>query len=122
MTTIIRPQGDLDLKNSSLLQQQFARSLAENSVRCCAIDLEAVNFINNFGLMTLISVHRLAEEKGCRLYLLNLRDSVKYIIEVTGLYGQFKILDEKSFKRLKKALQKNTAMKVNQADIKIEVN
>jgi len=103
MTIVIRPQGDLDLKNSSLLQQQFARSLAEDSVRCCAIDLEAVNFINNFGLMTLVSLHRLAREKGCRLYLLNLKDSVKYLMEITGVHGDFKILDEKSFQRLKKA-------------------
>ena len=103
MTIIIRPQGDLDLKNSSLLQQQFARSLAKESVRCCAIDLEAVNFINNFGLMTLVSLQRLAREKGCRLYLLNLKESVKYIMEITGILMEFKILDEKGFKRLKKA-------------------
>jgi anti-anti-sigma factor len=103
MTVIIRPQGDLDLKNSSLLQQQFARSLAEESVRCCAIDLEAVNFINNFGLMTLVSLQRLARENGCRLYLLNLKDSVKYLMEITGILMEFKILDEKSFKRLKKS-------------------
>lgn len=102
MTIVIRPEGDLDLKNSSLLQQQFARSLAEESVRCCTIDLEAVNFINNFGLMTLISVGRLAKENGCRLYLLNLKESVKYIMEVTGVDRQFKILDEEGFQRLKK--------------------
>lgn len=102
MTVVIRPEGDLDLKNSSLLQQQFARSLAEESVRCCAIDLEAVNFINNFGLMTLISLRHLAKENGCRLYLLNLKESVKYIMEVTGVHREFKILDEEGFKRLKK--------------------
>ncbi len=105
MTIVIRPQGDLDLKNSSLLQQQFARAIAEEPVRCYAIDLEAVNFINNFGLMTLVSLHRLAREKGCRLYLLNLKESVKYIMEITGILMEFKILDEKSFKRLKKAHQ-----------------
>ncbi len=103
MTMVIRPEGDLDLKNSSLLQQQFARSLAEESLRCCAIDLEAVNFINNFGLMTLTSLRHLAKENGCRLYLLNLKESVKYIMEVTGVHREFKILDEKGFKRLTNA-------------------
>ncbi|MGK7920519.1 MAG: STAS domain-containing protein [Trichodesmium sp.] len=85
MAILIRPVGNLNKKNSFLLQQKLKKVLAMKSEHCCVVDLATIKSINNFGLMTLVALHRIADKQGCNLYLMNLNDSVQYCLEVTGL-------------------------------------
>ena len=92
MNYLLRPQGNLDLKGGSLLHQK-ATSLPKGANSCWIIDLDSVKDINNFGLTALVAVRRIARQKGCRLYLLNLKGSLRWIFEITGFDGEFDILD-----------------------------
>lgn len=91
MALLIRPLSDFNKKNSSLLQQKFKQTLANKSEHCCVVDLATLDFINNYGLMTLVALHRIAYNHGCKLYLMNLNDSVKYCLELTGLDRKFEV-------------------------------
>lgn len=91
MAILIRPLENFNKQNSSLLQQKLEKVLAIRTEHCCVIDLATIKSINNFGLMTLVTLHRIANQKGCNLYLMNLNDSVKYCLELTGLDKKLEI-------------------------------
>lgn len=91
MALLIRPLGDFNKKKSYLLQQKLKQMLANNSESCCVVDLASINSINNYGLVTLVTLHRIAKKNDCKLYLINLNDSVKYYLELTGLDTKFNI-------------------------------
>ncbi|NET17001.1 MAG: STAS domain-containing protein [Okeania sp. SIO1H6] len=91
MALLIRPSSDFNKKNSSLLQKKLQKTLATSSEHCCVVDLATINSINNYGLMTLFALHRIARNNDCKLYLMNLNDSVKYCLELTGLDGIFEV-------------------------------
>jgi len=91
MAILIRPLGSFNKKSSFLLQQKLKKVLAIKSEHCCVVDLATIKSINNYGLMTLVALHRIANKKGCNLYLMNLNDSVKYCLELTGLDGKLAI-------------------------------
>ncbi|MDY7003407.1 MAG: STAS domain-containing protein [Cyanobacteriota bacterium] len=91
MALLIRPLGDFNKKKSSLLQQKLKHILANSSEHCCVVDLATIHSINNYGLVTLVTLHRIAKKNGCNLYLINLSDPVKYYLELTGLDKKFNI-------------------------------
>lgn len=93
MTYLIRPQRDLDLQGASLLQQKAASLLSKEANCCWIIDMIQVKDINHFGLTTLVSVRKIARKRGCRVYLLNVKDSLRWIFEVTGFDQEFEILE-----------------------------
>ena len=104
-TILLRPQGNLDLKGSYRLKQ-IADKLIYKSPKCYwIIDMALVNKINNFGLTTLIIVRKIAHQRGCKLYLLNLQDEIQLIFQLTGFDREFEILEnEESIKALKPKL------------------
>ena len=91
MAILIRPLSDFNQRNSSLLQKRLKQSLATRSERSCVVDLATIDSISNYGLMTLVALHRIAQNNGCNLYLMNLNDSVKYCLELTGLDQKFQV-------------------------------
>ena len=91
MALLIRPSDDFNQKNSSLLQKKLQKILATRSEHCCVVDLASLNSINNYGLMTLFALGRIARKNDCNLYLINLNDSVKYCLELTGLDQIFEV-------------------------------
>ncbi|MDJ0556921.1 MAG: STAS domain-containing protein [Microcoleaceae cyanobacterium MO_207.B10] len=91
MAILIRLFSDFNQRNSALLQKRLKKSLATKSERSCVVDLGTIDSISNYGLMTLVALHRIAHNNGCNLYLMNLNDSVKYCLEVTGLDQRFQI-------------------------------
>ncbi|MGB3512587.1 MAG: STAS domain-containing protein [Microcoleaceae cyanobacterium] len=91
MALVIRPLSDFNQRNSSVLQKKLKKVLATRSENCCVVDLATIDVISNYGLMTLVALHRIAETNGCNLYLMNLNDSVKYCLELTGLDHKFEV-------------------------------
>jgi anti-anti-sigma factor len=94
MAIVLRPKGKLDLVGSTTLQQKFEKvaNLASNNQKLWVIDLDQVNEVNHFGLTTLVSLRRLATEKGCRLFLRNLNPLVQSMLEIAYLSEEFDIL------------------------------
>ncbi|NEP06414.1 MAG: STAS domain-containing protein [Okeania sp. SIO4D6] len=78
MALLIRLLGDFNKKKSSLLQQKLKQILSNSSEHCCLVDLATIHSINNYGLVTLVTLHRIAKKNNCNLYLINLNDTVKY--------------------------------------------
>ncbi len=104
-TILFRPQGNLDLKGSYRLKQIVDKLIYKNRNCYWIIDMALVNKVNNFGLNTLIIVRKLAHQRGCKLYLLNLQDEIQLIFQLTGFDGQFEILEnEESISSLKPKL------------------
>ncbi|MBE9116990.1 STAS domain-containing protein [Lusitaniella coriacea LEGE 07157] len=93
MNIVLRPQRDLDIKGASILQQKVFGLLPVQEESCWVIDMVQVNFINHFGLTSLIAVRQAARQYGCRLYLLNLKQPVLFMLEITGLDKEFEILE-----------------------------
>jgi len=102
---LFRPQGNLDLKGSCKLKQIVCKLISQSKNFYWVIDMAFVNKINNFGLTTLVGVHRIAQKRGCQLYLLNLQDDIQVVFQITGLDQKFNFLeDETSLNSLKAKL------------------
>lgn len=95
MAIVLRPQGKLDLMGAAALQQKVERvaALAPPTQKTWIIDLEEVNFINHFGLTTLMVARRQARQRGCRLVLRNLRSPVQLMLDIAELTDEFEILN-----------------------------
>lgn len=102
---LFRPQGNLDLKGSYRLKEIVDKLISQTQNCYWIIDMELVNKVNNFGLTTLIFVRKLAQKRGCKLYLLNLQDEIQLVFQITGFDKEFKILEnETSLNSLKPKL------------------
>lgn len=104
-TILFRPQGNLDLKRSYRLKQIVDQLIYKTPNCYWIVDMALVNKVNSFGLTTLIVVRKLAQKRGCRLYLLNLQDEIQLIFHLTGFDREFQILEnEESLGPLKPKL------------------
>ena len=93
MNIVLRPQRDLDIRGASLLQQKVVNLMPAPENSCWAIDLVQVNTIDHFGLTALMAVRRAAQQHQCRFYLLNLKQPVRYMLEITELDREFNIVE-----------------------------
>jgi anti-sigma B factor antagonist len=93
MNILLRPQRNLDIKGASVLQQKVDSLLASTKNSTWAIDLIEVNTIDHYGLTALVEIRKKARENGCRLYLFNLKQPVRELLEITGLEKEFKIVE-----------------------------
>ena len=79
---LFRPQGNLDLKGSYRLKQIVDKIILQSQNLYWIIDLAFVNQINNFVLTTLVVVRKIAQTRGCKLYLLNLQDDIQVVFQM----------------------------------------
>lgn len=94
MAIVLRPQGKLDLIGSATLQQKLERvaNISSGTAQMWIVDLAEVNFINHYGLTTLMAARRLAREKGCRLFLSNIKPPIQLMLEIAQISQEFEIL------------------------------
>jgi anti-anti-sigma factor len=95
MNVIVKPQGNLDVKVSAMLQQKIAALVAEN-YNHYFIDLAGVKSLGHCGVSTLLAVDRLVRKTGKRLSLCNLNTSVQYILEISDLACELDIVESGS--------------------------
>lgn len=74
-----------DMKNQ--LRQQFADGLIHIDFDCSSLD-----FVDSSGLGALISMQKLANERGGKLRLLSPKPSVIQVLELTRLHRVFEIV------------------------------
>ncbi len=87
MPIVLRPKGKLDLLGAATLQHKLERlaNIGSSSQKIWIFDLSKINFINHFGLTTLVMARRMAKEKGSRLFLRNLQPQVELMLEIAEL-------------------------------------
>lgn len=94
MNIILRPQRDLDIKGASLLQQKVFNLFPVPPQSNWVIDLIQVQTIDHFGLTTLVTIRQAAQHYNSRLYLFNLKPSVRYMLTITELESEFEVIED----------------------------
>jgi anti-sigma B factor antagonist len=98
---LLQPQGRLDLRGGSHLRQQLETvasqfSVGGNAPRCrklWVIDMSCIEFIDSFGLASLVAGLNVATQVGARLVLCGLRPSAQLVFEITQLDRAFTIFE-----------------------------
>jgi len=93
MNIVLRPQRDLDIRGASLLQQKVYSLIPVPEQSVWVIDLVQVDRIDHFGLTALMAIRRVACKYRCRLYLLNLKLEVSYMLEIAELADEFQTIE-----------------------------
>jgi anti-anti-sigma factor len=85
---IIFLEGRMDLANSMKAESGLNEVLGEG-VSKIIIDLEKLEFMSSSGLRTIISVEKRLRERGGKLVLANMSETVENLFNLTRLYDLF---------------------------------
>lgn len=88
---VLHAAGELDTLTSPLLQARMLEQLAE--VHRLVLDLTDVTFLGSAGLAALMAAREDARRRGHLLLVVPGSRIVRRALEVTGLLGQFTIVD-----------------------------
>jgi anti-sigma B factor antagonist len=88
---VIRLWGRLDMNMSPDLRKAALTLCARSKCESLTIDLAEVSFIDTSGLATLLEILVATNDRGMQLTLAGLAPKVRYLIEVNGLTGFFRI-------------------------------
>ncbi|AFY53627.1 anti-anti-sigma factor [Rivularia sp. PCC 7116] len=91
--TIICPNGSLDAANSRNFEQELNLALNRVNSTLVLINLEKVDFLDNTGLMVLVSGVRKAKQLGQRVCFSSVSPAHKIIFELAQLDKVFEIFD-----------------------------
>ena len=91
--TIIRPNSTLNVANSLNFEQELNLALNRHNNTIVLIDLEKVDFLDNTGLMALVSGVRKAKQLGQRVNFCSVSPAHKIIFELAQLDKVFEIFD-----------------------------
>ena len=95
-TTILKPDGDIDLSRSPTLRTDIRKAIDEKPKRL-VVDLSGVSYMDSSGVATLVEAMQLARKANTNLVLCSLTDRVHSIFEIARLDQFFTIkptLDE----------------------------
>lgn len=85
------PAGRFDAHEAPGFQRLF-ESAVDAGARCVTVDLTKVVFMDSTALAELVRAQRLLHGQGGSLRLANPSDSVRVILEVTGLASVFTVV------------------------------
>lgn len=87
---IIFLEGRMDLANSMKTEAKLNEMLEAGATRI-VIDFEKLEYLSSSGLRVIISVEKRLKEKGGRLFLSSLSETVENLFSITRLYELFNI-------------------------------
>ncbi|GHU67589.1 anti-sigma factor antagonist [Clostridia bacterium] len=76
--------GEIDLSNAHYFKQRLEAALSEKKQNII-VDLANLNYIDSTGLGVIISVYGSIKKDGYSIKLLNPRDNVKKLLNISGL-------------------------------------
>lgn len=91
-TTIVAPEGDVDLSCSRALQTHIRDVFSKKPSRVI-VDLESVQYMDSSGVATLVEGMQIARKSGVTLVLCCLQPRVQSIFEIARLEKVFTIVD-----------------------------
>ena len=89
-TVVVSLTGELDPHTVPLLADELDNAVAQGTTSV-ALDLSGLTFIDSSGLRVVIATHRQLEEAGGKLVLRAPSDTVRRLLELTGLLGHIEI-------------------------------
>lgn len=92
-TIVISVQGEVDLANSSELQEALVDALDERPSRV-VVDLRGVMYLDSTGLGVLLRQHQRALEADVELILVKGPAQVQRVFELTGLAHRLNLVDQ----------------------------
>jgi anti-anti-sigma factor len=69
------------------LGETLEELFVDDGVKVIRVDLSPVSFLDNFGVATLMDLHRRSRERGKRFVIENARGQVEEKLKVTGVLG-----------------------------------
>jgi anti-sigma B factor antagonist len=88
---VIKLAGRLDINTSPDLRKAALRLYSKRKCKNLTIDFTGVSYIDTSGLATLIEILVTAKERCAQLTLSGLNEKVRYLLDVNGLTGFFRI-------------------------------
>ncbi|MCD9622712.1 STAS domain-containing protein [Rhabdothermincola salaria] len=90
-TVVVSLTGELDPHTVPMLADELDDAI-DGGATSVALDLSGLTFIDSSGLRVVIATHRRLEESGGRLVLRAPSDTVRRLLELTGLLGHIDIV------------------------------
>jgi anti-sigma B factor antagonist len=90
-TTILRPQGDIDLSRAPSLRHRIGEVQRSKPPRL-VIDLGEVPYMDSSGVATLVEAMQIARRDGSTLVLCAMQEKVRSIFEIARLDMVFTIV------------------------------
>jgi anti-sigma B factor antagonist len=88
---VLKMSGRLDMNTSPDLRKTALKLYTKGECRNLTIDFANVSYIDTSGLATLLEILVAARERCAQLTLSNLNEKVRYLIDVNGLTGFFRV-------------------------------
>jgi anti-sigma B factor antagonist len=89
-TTIVAPEGDIDLGRSPVLRDSLRTEAAKRPGRL-VIDLSMVEYMDSSGVATLVEALQMSRKNSTSLVLCGMKDKVRSIFEIARLDTVFTI-------------------------------
>jgi anti-anti-sigma factor len=80
-TAVLTLNGRLDTVNAPLLESKIKE---QENITELTLDFKGVNYISSMGLRVLLQAKKTMKAGGGRMSIINMRDSVREIFEMTG--------------------------------------
>ena len=92
---VLRVAGEIDLAVAARFAQEL-ESLVVDTGGAGAVDLSGVGFIDSSGIRELLKAKRAAEATGADLLLLHPSDFCRRVLEISGVWSDFTVLEASS--------------------------
>ena len=90
--TVLKIDGEVDLYSSPQVREKMLE-LIGRKVATIMVDMSAVSYMDSSGLATLIEGYRESAKYGGKLVIIQLRDTVREVFELSKLDKVFMIFD-----------------------------
>ncbi|MFP3959673.1 MAG: STAS domain-containing protein [Spirochaetaceae bacterium] len=99
---IVDISGEMDLYNAHRLKEVVNKMVAKG-IRDFIINVDGVSYIDSTGIGALMHVHSTIKKQGRRVLLVNVKGTVRQVIQLTKLMDYFNIEENeaKALERLK---------------------
>lgn len=94
--TVVQPNGVLNAANAAALQSQLAREITIDTTSGLIVDMSHVESLDSAGLVSLVSVLRLARRLSKRFCLCSVPPSIRIVFELTQLDQVFEFAEERA--------------------------
>ena len=88
---VFKLSGRVDMNSSAYLRKAALTLYTKGACKNLTIDFANVSYIDTSGLATLIEILLAAKQRSAQLTLSGLNEKVRYLLDVNGLTGFFKI-------------------------------